>query len=693
MRGLIESFESRQEKSRDASEEAAALLSGLEAEPEVESTEDNVLRELKKTLDSKVTILTGFQENDLARRAELQATLAVLETSLAEWVAQRDEAAEAAKTGPAELETLNGELQNALSAAAGLGDARKLAAESAERLAAARRRDGLDPELAAAEKLLGDRTGSADQAARRLIEVRELRTAGMAAELAAGLEDGEPCVVCGSTEHPSPRKPAEDAPTREAEEEADAALQLARTAMDDAREARDRVRSQREELDVSAGRKPVPELAGETEALTARLAERESLAGQVDRLRAGIKALNETIGGASTRISEAGAEIARLESERDAAITELKKITSREENLLEGAATIGERRDRLELLGERISLALERQADAKNCREASETAEKEALAKAKASGFDGLPQVQSAMVDPEELERIKREAAAWDKDLAVAREALASEELKDVDRNQTVPLDEALARRKTAEDEHRKVAAALTTMSDRLEGFTEQTAPLAGLFDELGPLTEAAERSRGLNALASGKNPRKMELSIYVLAARLKQVIEAANTHLGPMSNGRFQLVYSGDLIGGGATSGLGIQVFDAHTSRTRETITLSGGESFYASLSLALGLAEIVQQESGGKTLETLFIDEGFGTLDSDTLDQVMNVIDDLRADGRTARPGQPRRRAEEPDSDPDSGERRHRGVPPRTQRRLIPQLMPCSSAVFTWASRAFRR
>ena len=77
----------------------------------MESTEDNVLRELKKTLDSKVTILTGFQENDLARRAELQATLAVLETSLAEWVAQRDEAAEAAKAGPAELETLNGELQ------------------------------------------------------------------------------------------------------------------------------------------------------------------------------------------------------------------------------------------------------------------------------------------------------------------------------------------------------------------------------------------------------------------------------------------------------------------------------------------------------------------------------------------------------------------------------------------------------
>ncbi|MGB0121111.1 MAG: SbcC/MukB-like Walker B domain-containing protein, partial [Solirubrobacterales bacterium] len=73
-----------------------------------------------------------------------------------------------------------------------------------------------------------------------------------------------------------------------------------------------------------------------------------------------------------------------------------------------------------------------------------------------------------------------------------------------------------------------------------------------------------------------------------------------------------------------------------AYTSETRPTTTLSGGESFYASLSLALGLAEVVQQESGGRRLETLFIDEGFGTLDSETLDQVMNVIDSLREGGR---------------------------------------------------------
>ncbi|MDQ2700407.1 MAG: hypothetical protein M3Y23_03655, partial [Actinomycetota bacterium] len=504
-------------------------------------------------------------------------------------------------------------------------------------LKAARDRDALDAELEAAAKLLTDRTEAAAEATRQWARVRKLRTAGMAAELAAELEEGQPCVVCGSTEHPSPCKADDDAPTKSEEEAAEAALDFAREAMDAAREERDRVTAKREALDVSAGRRKVAELAEEAQTLAARLADNEQLAGRTGALEDRIDALDEVVKGASVAISKADAEIAKLESERDGATAELAKISSREDGLLKGAATIGERRDRLETLVERVNLVLERQADVKNCLEASQTAEREALAKARASGFEDLAQVTAAMVDPEELDRIKDAAATWDRDLAVAREALASDELKAVDRHQAVPVDEAEARRKAAEDEHRKSAATLTTMTDRHVGFTEQTDPLAGLFAELEPLTEAADRSRGLNLLANGRNARKMELSIYVLAARLKQVIEAANTHLGPMSNGRFQLVYSGDLIGGGATSGLGIQVFDAHTSRTRETVTLSGGESFYASLSLALGLAEIVQGESGGKTLETLFIDEGFGTLDSDTLDQVMNVIDDLRADGRT--------------------------------------------------------
>jgi exonuclease SbcC len=103
------------------------------------------------------------------------------------------------------------------------------------------------------------------------------------------------------------------------------------------------------------------------------------------------------------------------------------------------------------------------------------------------------------------------------------------------------------------------------------------------------------------------------------------------------MSAGRFALAHSDAKEKGGARSGLGLRVVDGWTGRRRETATLSGGETFYTSLALALGLADVVTRETGGLALETLFIDEGFGSLDEDTLDEVMDVLDDLRAGGRT--------------------------------------------------------
>ncbi|MDQ2700886.1 MAG: SMC family ATPase, partial [Actinomycetota bacterium] len=136
VRGLVESFESRQRKSQEASEEAAMLITRLEADPEVESTENGELVRMRHDLASKVAILSSFQENELSRRTELQERLSIIETSLTESVSLRDEAAKAAETGPAQLVALNDELQNAVSAKAGLGDTRRLSAESAERLKA-----------------------------------------------------------------------------------------------------------------------------------------------------------------------------------------------------------------------------------------------------------------------------------------------------------------------------------------------------------------------------------------------------------------------------------------------------------------------------------------------------------------------------------------------------------------------------
>ncbi len=154
------------------------------------------------------------------------------------------------------------------------------------------------------------------------------------------------------------------------------------------------------------------------------------------------------------------------------------------------------------------------------------------------------------------------------------------------------------------------------------------------------PLQEAYDTVHHLQEVIHGTSPSnrdRMELEAYVLAARLEQVVDAANTRLLRMSDSRYTLSHSDDRASHGARSGLGLKITDAWTGRDRNTDTLSGGESFFASLALALGLADVVTYEAGGRVLDTLFIDEGFGSLDDDTLHQVLDVLDSLGDHDRT--------------------------------------------------------
>jgi exonuclease SbcC len=128
-----------------------------------------------------------------------------------------------------------------------------------------------------------------------------------------------------------------------------------------------------------------------------------------------------------------------------------------------------------------------------------------------------------------------------------------------------------------------------------------------------------------------------MRLSAYVLAARLEEVAAAATVRLQRMSDGRYALEHADDGARGNRRGGLDLRVCDAWTGRDRPPSSLSGGETFLASLALALGLADVVSAEAGGARLETLFVDEGFGSLDDEgTLDEVLEVLDALRDGGR---------------------------------------------------------
>jgi exonuclease SbcC len=142
-----------------------------------------------------------------------------------------------------------------------------------------------------------------------------------------------------------------------------------------------------------------------------------------------------------------------------------------------------------------------------------------------------------------------------------------------------------------------------------------------------------------LAALVEGKHPdnrHQMRLSAYVLAHRLGQVVDAANLRLSTMSDRRYSLVHTGQRGAGETRGGLSLLVRDDWTGDSRDPATLSGGETFVVSLALALGLADVITQEAGGADLDTLFVDEGFGSLDAETLEDVMDTLDTLRDGGR---------------------------------------------------------
>ncbi|MGA7397667.1 MAG: SMC family ATPase [Solirubrobacterales bacterium] len=432
-----------------------------------------------------------------------------------------------------------------------------------------------DSPVVKARRALEAASSRLNEAKRQFIHVRDVRTRGIAAELAAGLIEGEPCAVCGSVEHPSPAHPEGDEFTKDDETRAEQAADAADAAERTATEAYQQARIQSE-----------------------------------------------------SRRAELNSEISNVEKE-------LANLSERETKLAGSSATIGEQREKLGKICETIDEFLAATVTATSDQEAAVKAEADARSEASARGFENIDQAVAAGRDPAALNQLKEQARQHDDKLSRLNGRIEGD-LAGVDPKEEIDLSPLRAQAGVHREERDRLTGLAATAIERQQTFGAETGPIPAMFEQLAPLREAAARSAELSRLANGDNERRMRLSIYVLAARLKQVIHEANRHLEKMSDRRYELVYSGDLAGHGAASGLGIEVFDAYTSETRPTTTLSGGESFYASLSLALGLAEVVQQESGGRRLETLFIDEGFGTLDSETLDQVMNVIDSLREGGR---------------------------------------------------------
>lgn len=195
------------------------------------------------------------------------------------------------------------------------------------------------------------------------------------------------------------------------------------------------------------------------------------------------------------------------------------------------------------------------------------------------------------------------------------------------------PLEQTARETRSAAQELATRAGALQETLRREEESLKQ---LARLSKELAKLQEAYGPIGLLADTAKGNNGRKLTFSSFVLQAVLDDVLQTANLRLNKISQGRYSLYRSHDIVDARKEQGLGLEIMDAFTGQARAVTTLSGGEIFFTSLSLALGLSDVLESYAGGLHLDTILVDEGFGSLDPETLDSAVSALLDLQQGGR---------------------------------------------------------
>ncbi|WP_369395530.1 AAA family ATPase (plasmid) [Streptomyces sp. CG1] len=508
------------------------------------------------------------------------------------------------------------------------------------RLAAAQRRDAHLAQITTAEQRLTAAQKEAEQAAQAHIDIRRRRTEGMAAELAAGLTDGAPCPVCGSCSHPAPAQAPEGHPTREAEQAAEETHQQALEQRDAVAAELQKLRENAAGATGEAGDTPLDTLKTEHDQLTQHLADALRRAADRGIVEEELLKLDREYTAMTEQDSTATAGLSARNATHETLSRQQAELTWKLDTARDTAPTLAARIDDLTRTADHLEQAAEASRTAATLTRTLHTRTSEATDVAASQGFDTLAAAEQALLSEQDLNALEEEINQWREARATHQAVIDDPVLQHAAAQPPADVDAAASRRAAADDQHAQAVTAATAARTRTSELTDLATILGTAVEHLKELELAHNTARHLADLATGNAPGtrvRMQLEAYVLAARLEQVVAAANTRLHRMSEGRYTLRHSDQQAAHGARSGLGLEITDSWTGRPRKTDTLSGGESFFASLSLALGLADVVTHEAGGNPLDTLFIDEGFGTLDDDTLHNVLDVLDSLRAHDRT--------------------------------------------------------
>ncbi|TCN27400.1 AAA family ATPase [Mesobacillus foraminis] len=509
--------------------------------------------------------------------------------------------------------------------------------------------------------------------------VRELEQTWLhsqAAVLASTLTADEACPVCGSEHHPKPASGNEGQfPTQEdlkiAREQAGQLEKEKGKADKDYIESSTSLKALRE-----TGRELLDELQNirpgfEEEQLDAAI---DSVKGDQNRLLE----LQAALAAKVKRLGHVKEEITKADLKRISHLEKIKKLEEDFQNITiqytEKKTTLSRMTDsipenlrswdafeqqlqfarrRVDKLAEELEKAQKLYQDAKELLDAENTRVEEAdkrmkeikdkLAEERESfrasmihqGFENYPQYNQAKRTDAEIEDLENSVSRYREELRSVsdREEEYSRILKDIQKPDLVSLKSSLADLDTK----------LSQLTEEYQNIYIQKRENENIISTVERINESIKTLEEryllighLYEVSKGQNTHRITFERYVLGAFLDDILREANGRLAKMTSGRYRLLRKTDRSKGNAQSGLELLVFDQYTGQERHVKTLSGGESFKAALSLALGLADVVQSYAGGVSLETMFIDEGFGTLDPESLDQAIETLIDIQSSGR---------------------------------------------------------
>jgi exonuclease SbcC len=490
---------------------------------------------------------------------------------------------------------------------------------------------------------------------------------GRAAILAATLKDGVPCPVCGATHHPNLASSDEIPPGDDEIEQAKQLTAACDVALNEARrvqvehskasaEIAERIRGLNEQLGDYATRAPyeieqeLEELARQERSAHAAAKQSDYLREKLDCFREWEKQLVEEIQELDSVTASASNQVATLEAE-------LAAIERDVPENLRSLAALNEALSRSERAIDDMKNAFKKAADNKDAaddraaRAETRVAEVEVSVRASAERFQEVSsRFKTALVDAGFEDRSAFDIASkkltgileielmlkrFDERLAAAitRNARATAALEGL----TMPDLEMITA--SATSARQAADGALTEHATRraeVRQLEKTKRDLEFVESQIAEIQKEHETVGRLAEVATGKNERRLTLQRYVLASLLDDVLVAASRRLTIMSRGRYEMRRDRTVRDQRSAGGLDLEILDAFSGQSRAAGTLSGGESFLAALSLALGLSDVVQAHTGGIRMETLFVDEGFGSLDSEALDHAFQALMDLQKGGR---------------------------------------------------------